>query len=607
MFSLTATRKRHLLLLLLLGSVLFFAGLGSLPLLEPDEGRNAEVAREVLESGDWITPHFVTFPYLDKPAVFFWLVATSFRIWGVSEWAARFPSALMALATMVLTWGLAICMFGDAAGLRAACILATSPLVIVLARLVSFDLTLALFVTLAMFSFWVGESQEKRSRWWDGLLFAAMGAATVTKGPVGFLLPLLSIVTFQAMRGKLGELRRLDWLVGVGLFLATTLPWFIAVSVRNPEFPRYAFWQESLLRFATGSARRTGSFFYYTPVFLAGFFPWSFFLLFASWRKFGRWRELRQEAQKPVAFLLAWVVAVFVFFSISRSKLPGYFLPGIIPLSILMAKVWKDADSPEAARPPGWLTAGFAVLIGLGLLLTLAPGLSYFAGVQVRLEKRLHPAVLATIKPSLQYSGLILAALAFMGRNLAMRAKSPALSVATFALAALTFPLLVARWMAAIRSYAVTTSSRQLADTIRASPQRDFPLYGYYYFRTSLPFYLQRPVGLVTTDASELTSNYISSHLFGLRHRDRVVTSSFPGGHRAPSEPRALLLFDPKDLAVLSQHGPILVIVRNSHVSSLGHAVGRIEQLWSVWDYSVWKIPAGVRPAGLREHVTSDK
>jgi 4-amino-4-deoxy-L-arabinose transferase-like glycosyltransferase len=578
---------RQLLFLVAVAGILFFAGLGRLPLLEPDEGRNAEVAREMLTSGNLITPHFNTLVYLDKPAVYFWLVAASFRLWGVTEWAARFPSALMALATMLLTWFLARRMFGGAAGLRAGIMLATTPLVLAYSRLVIFDMTLAFLVTVAMASFWFAAASGYRRPWLDVILFAAMGLATITKGPVGFLLPLLSILAYQAARGQFRELKRLRWGLGLVVFLAAALPWFIAVSVRNPDFPRYALWEESLKRFATGSTRRGGSFFYYVPVYLGGFFPWSLFLLFAGWNRLKRWRELRQETHKPVVFLLAWAVVIFVFFSISRSKLPGYFLPATVPLSLLMAKVWEEMGTEGAQPRPDWLTAGFAALIGLGLVTTAAPQAFRFATVQVALTEKIHPTVVALMKPSLFYSGLILVALGFFGRNLAARRTGKTLAVVSLTLLALTAPLLLVRWIEPLRIHAATLSSRQLARTILGSSEKDLPLYGYYCFRTSLPFYLRRPVGLVTADASELTSNYVSARLPELRRQaPRVAPAS-------PVDPEPLLI-DGTDLRARARYSPkaMLVMVRNRDVRKLSQAVPQMEPLWNDWEYSVWKIPA---------------
>jgi len=227
-----------LFLLFVLAGCLFFTGLGSLPLLEPDEGRNAEVGREMLASGDWTTPHYDGLPYLDKPAVFFCLVASSFKVGGVNERSARAPSALMGLCLVLLSWFLARRMFGDSKAVRAAVVIATAPLVIVFSRLVIFDTTLAFLITLAMSSFWLAESAEFRRPGLDILLFLTMGLATITKGPVGLLLPLLSITAYQALRGKLRELKRLRWGLGCAVFLAAVLPWFIFISIRYPDFPR---------------------------------------------------------------------------------------------------------------------------------------------------------------------------------------------------------------------------------------------------------------------------------------------------------------------------------------------------------------------------------
>jgi len=585
--SVSSFPSRQFLFLLLVGGVLFFAGLGRLPLLEPDEGRNAEVAREMLASGDLITPHFNSLTYLDKPAVYFWMVASSFRLWGVTEWAARFPSALMALGTMLLVWFLARRMFGNSMGWLAAIILATTPLAIAYARWVIFDMTLAFLVTVAMTSFWFAEESGYRRPWLEVLLFAAMGLAAITKGPVGFLLPLLSIMLFQALRGKFRELKRLRWGFGVLVFLAAALPWFIAVSVRNPEFPRYALWQESLQRFATGSTRRGGNFLYYIPVYFLGFFPWSFFLFFAAVNKWKRWRTLRDEAHKPILFLLSWATMIFMFFSVSQSKLPGYFLPATVPLAILMAKFWGEVGTEDAGRRPDWLTAGFAVLIVLGLLVAATPQVFRFSSVEIALTEKIPPRVVGLLKPSLFYSGLILVTLGIIGRNLAAHRTGKTLAMGSLVLVALTVPLLVLRWLAPLESFAATSSSRQLARTILGSPVKDLPLYGYYCFRPGLVFYLQRPVGLVTADGSELTSNYISARLVALRRQS--ANSALPGAP-PPSE----LLWDANDLRERARYSPqpMLVMVRNRDAGKLSQTVPEMEPLWNDWEFSIWKIPA---------------
>jgi 4-amino-4-deoxy-L-arabinose transferase-like glycosyltransferase len=589
---------RQLLLLCVVAACIFLVGLGRLPLTEPDEGRNAEVAREMLASGDWITPHYDTLTCLDKPAVFFWLVAASFRAFGLSEWAARFPSALMALATSLLVWFLARRLFDDRTGLRAGLIWVTSPLVIIFARTVIFDMALTFFVTLAMASYWLAEAEDFKHPWRDAIFFAAMGIAAITKGPVGFLLPLLSVSAYLALRGRLRELRKLRWGLGVLVFLALALPWFVAVSVRNPDFPRYAFWQESLLRFATGQARRPGGPLYYIPVFLAGFLPWSFFLLFAGWNRLRAWRELRRENHKPHLFLLAWAAVIFVFFSISRSKLPGYFLPATIPLSILMAQVWAELDAQALDRRPDWLTAGFATLVGLGLLMSLSPQLLRSHNLQLLATKKLPPALMPLVRPALLFGGLMLAGLGVLGRNLSGRLRASTLSSVSFAILALTTPLLIARWIVPLEVYAASSSSRQLAQTILRSPEKDLPVYGYYYFRSSLPFYLRRPVGLVTQGASEITSNYVAFRWQAVRQmelsgsEDSARTAVSNGHLKTGAANGTPLLVEGRQLPHLvdASGSPWLLLLRGDRVAQLTQTLGPLEPLWEGWDYSVWKV-----------------
>jgi len=576
---------RHLLLLLAVGGILFFVALGRLPLLEPDEGRNAEVAREMLATGDLITPHFNTLVYLDKPIVYFWMVAASFRVAGVGEGAARLPSAVMALATMLLVWFLARKFSGNAAGLRAGLVFATAPLVIVYSRLVIFDMTLAFLLTVAMVSFWLALASDFKKPVFDVLLFAAMGLAAITKGPVGFLLPLLSILVFLGLSGKLRDLKRLRWGIGLAVFLAAALPWFVTVSLRHPDFPRYAFWQESLRRFATGSTKRGGNIFYYLPVYLAGFLPWSLFLLYAGLARLKQWRQLRDERNRPTVFLVSWVAVVFIFFTVSQSKLPGYFLPAIGPLSILMARAWGELEEAGRERS-GWLRAGFWTMVALGMIAASAPQAFRLQSVAIAATEKTPPSVLALVIPSLFYSGVILIALGIVGRHAAARWTGRRRAWISLALLAVTVPLLLVRWRATISAYANASSSRQLAQAILKSPEKDLPIYGFYCFRTSLPFYLRRRVGLVTTDGSEMTSNYISANLA----RFRRETAAGAPGTGTGFEP---LLMDGGDFRVRMMHGkrPFLVLARNRDVVKLSQHVYEMEPLWNDWEYSIWKIP----------------
>ncbi|MGH9396380.1 MAG: ArnT family glycosyltransferase [Terriglobia bacterium] len=599
---------RPLALLLLIAACVCFIGLGRLPLLEPDEGRNAEVAREMIVTHDYITPHYDSLTYLDKPAFQFWLIAGSFHCFGISEWAARFPSALLALACVLLVFLMSRAMQGlePGAGFRAGIILAVSPLFFVFARTVIFDMTLTFFAALALYCFWLNERRETRAPGLDVIAFAAMGIATITKGPVGFLIPLITLAAYYALAGKFRELKKVRWAAGWAVFLAVVLPWFIAVSLRNPDFPKYALWEESLLRFTTGARmHRSQSIFYYIPVYLGGFFPWSFFLIFAGWSWRKSWRALRQPAHQAQLFLLAWVGVVFVFFTISHSKLPGYFLPAVVPLGVLMGMAWQEADHRAETRAlgpgrlpgrlPGWMTAGFIAMILAGLLMTAAGWLLRAHGLDAHLAKKMSPSVAAMLQSALFFGGIIVAALGFLGRNLAMRSRRGALRALSFAVVALTIPLLVLRWMAPLRRYFADDSSRQLAQMILDSPERGLPIYGFYYFRTGLPFYLRRPVGLVSTDGGQITSNYVVSRYAGLlRKNPQMIVSAQAAGE--PGNVDAMkssfpLLMDAKDLVhrAHSPGPPFLLMLRNDEVNLALQNAGSMQPLWQAWRYSVWK------------------
>ena len=569
---------------------MFFAGIGRLALIEPDEGRNAEVAREMLAHGDWITPHFNNLAYLDKPPVYFWAVASAFKVAGLSEASARFPSALAALFMVCLVWLLSRRMLGGLTALYAGIILATSPLTVVFAREVIFDMTLSLFVTGAMVCYWLREAGVQKRNLLDILFFACMGLATLTKGPVGFLLPLLSIVAYQALRGKLARLKDLNWGWGLVVFLAITLPWFIAVSFRHPDFPRYAFWNESLERFATGRSHRAGPIYYYLIIYLAGFFPWSFFLLYAAFHRMKQWKEILQEQNTPVLFLLCWAGVIFVFFSISRSKLPGYFLPAMAPLSILMAMVWTGPKTESEARAPDWLTGGFATLIALGIIIAAAPHFKNYFFPHGGLEKKMPRDVITLLNATMLYSGIMLGALGVIGRDLCARARGKSPTTIMFVVAACCFPVMLTRWFRPLELFASSSSSRGLAQTIRESPQRNFPVYGYYYFRTSLPFYLRRPVGLISSTADELTSNYIVTQWPKIKKE--IAAGRLPT-QLAPAATGGMpLIMEEKEWLAKRSSTAVLLLVRNNQVAQLASAVDSMEPMWTGWQYSVWEIAA---------------
>jgi len=315
---------------------------------------------------------------------------------------------------------------------------------------------------------------------------------------------------------------------------------------------------------------------------------------------------------------------IFVFFTISRSKLPAYFLPATVPFSVLMARAWAEVEEAENGRPD-WLRAGFAALIAAGLLIAIAAWEIFrFPSIRDRAAERIDPALLTLIKPSLLYTGLILAALGILGRDLAERMRGRWLAPATFVLLALTAPALFVRWIPALKRYATVSSSRGLARTILSSPQKDLPLIGLFYFRTSLPFYLRRPEGLVTADAGQMTSNYQALHFaqfYAERHKAGVGNRESGVGKKDNLSPTPYpplptpsslavpfngLLIDPADFQQRTRDSPqgLLVLVRNNQVQLLMDSVpaeSSVSGLWSQWQDSVWEVLPSTPKSGSRK------
>ncbi len=356
--------------------LLVFGHLGGLPLLNPDEGRNAEVAREMAGSGRWLVPTYNGLPYLDKPAFYFKAVALSFEAFGTSEAAARLPSALFAVALLLLVWAFARREYGHRTAALAVAIVAAMPLFLAFARIVIFDMALAFFVSAAILAGYRAEEADgwERRRWYLAGA-AAAGFATLVKGPVGFIVPTLVVVVFALVERRRGVLRRLFHPLSLGVFLALVLPWFIGVSLQRPDFPYYGLVKESLERFSTPAFHRTAPFWYYGPVLLGVCFAWS--LLFpeaavAAWRRRTSWRRADR-------LLVTWSLVVVAFFSISQSKLPGYVLTAVVALGVLTARLFDRALAAPRGRAGRVVRRGAAILAGMSVVLGAWLAMEVFA------------------------------------------------------------------------------------------------------------------------------------------------------------------------------------------------------------------------------------
>ena len=490
----------------LLAAVLFFARLGDLPLIDPDEGRNAEVAREMAESGAWVVPTYNGIPYLDKPAFYFRAVAISFNLFGRTETTARLPSALSAAALVGMMFAFCRRVYGERAAALTVLVLATTPLVIGFARLVIFDMPLALFMSGAILAGYLAEEDPPAPRRKWLLLGAASSAvATLIKGPVGFLVPGAVLAAFHLVERRPRALRRMLAPANLLLFLAIILPWFAALVHAHPEFVHYGLVEETLRRYVTTSFRRTEPVYYYGPVLLLVLYPWSLLLpeaVVAAWRSRARWTRVDR-------FFIVWAVMVTIFFSTSQSKRPGYILPGVIALAVLIGRLFDHALAGPENRAARLI---FRATLGVALVSTAAAGaLSLNLGGPDRLQDlldfesnefgRLQPDIGVLVASLL---GIAIAAFAIR----AWRHVGPTLAV--FVLPAVLF-LSVGFGTAA--RYAEASSARALARAIAPLPPGAI-VACLECFAVGLPFYAGQPVIYITQRGrGGLTSNYVRYRL----------------------------------------------------------------------------------------------
>jgi 4-amino-4-deoxy-L-arabinose transferase-like glycosyltransferase len=382
----TETRQRWILLALTVFT--FFFLLGSRALNEPDEGRYSEIAREMIETGNWLVPHFWYLPHLDKPPMTYWLVAASMKLFGQNEWAVRLPLALAGISGVWAVWLLGCSIGGRRVGLWSALILQSSLLYFVMARMLTPDIFLTQFVAWAMYFFWRSwrilnselKTQNSKFFLWHLVGWVAIALGFLTKGPVAAVIPLVALAVLVIYRRKsfsqwkplLGGLAG-----GLALFLVLVMPWFLAVFQRVPEAFHYmVVGQAAGHLLGTTIKNRHGSFFYFFGILAVGLLPWTW-LLGWLWRR-SAIPNLESRISKDAWVLLnVWAIFTFVLFSFSQAKLPAYILPIFPALAVLVAlRFFNEEKTPDAPRAPNWiwqLCAASPMLLLIAVPLALPP------------------------------------------------------------------------------------------------------------------------------------------------------------------------------------------------------------------------------------------
>jgi 4-amino-4-deoxy-L-arabinose transferase-like glycosyltransferase len=351
--------------LALLAAMLWFATLPLRPLFNPDEGRYAEIPREMLASGDWAIPHLNGLLYIEKPPLQYWATAVSLAIFGQNELGARLYTALCALGAVLAAALAARRLWGSRAAIRAAAFLSSMLLFLIMGQLLTLDMSLTAYMTVALAAFLAAQSAAPRL---ERLLMLAAWAATalgvLTKGPVAAAIPAAVLVLYSLWSRDFAPWRRLHAGAGAVLFAAIAVPWFVVAAHRVPGFLEFFFIHEHVARYLTPSANREQVWWFFAPVLLLGSLPWTLPALRAL---FSGWRRRAAGFDAPL-FLRLWVLFALAFFSVSDSKLIPYLLPALPALALLAAGLPEELLERDVMRT-ALMTVGVAVALGVACLL----------------------------------------------------------------------------------------------------------------------------------------------------------------------------------------------------------------------------------------------
>lgn len=463
-------------------TVLYFFWLGSYPLFTPDEGRYTEIAREMLAYGNFVTPKVNGVAFLDKPILYYWLQAAALHLFGIHEWAARFFPALYGISGCLAVYLATRRLFNRIAGLLAAIILATTPLYFGGSHYANMDLEVAVLVSSSLLAFIVAADSRGGSRSFLFVLAYALAAlAFLTKGLLAIAFPIMICGLWILILWRWNLLLKMRIGLGIVVFTAITLPWFYLVQQENPWFLHFFFVTQHITRFLShADFNNKLPVWFYGPVVLAGFIPWTAFLLQAAKRAFRECMMARQRHSTEL-FLLLWIAVVFIFFSIPKSKIVTYILPIFPPMAMLVGKYLSDAWDRGISYPG--IKAGVFWVIFINLLLAI-----------VLLELPLHNWV--DVAPGIAPYLFAIAAELTIGAILLFLLRKNMSTLKIFMICALTCAaMLLTVVMSA--SHTNLRSAKPLITKLQPVLQPQDIVVNYFKFYEDVPFYLQRKIILV--------------------------------------------------------------------------------------------------------------
>ena len=534
------TRRLQVLLLIAFG-LIWFSNLEYRKLVNPDEGRYAEIPREMVASGDWTTPRLNDIKYFEKPALQYWATAAAYTLFGEHQWTARLWSALTGFLGVLMVFFTGRRLFGQEAGWNAALVLASSLLWVLIAHVNTLDMGVSFFLSAAICAFVLAQQDAADARARTGWMLAAWAAlalAVLSKGLIGLVLPAATLAGYTLIERDWRLPGRSRIFTGIVLLLVITVPWFVAVSLANPEFFRFFFIHEHFERFLTKAHGRYQPMYYFIPVLLAGMLPWTGVLIDALARA---WRRDPGQRFQTRRFLLLWALVVFVFFSVSSSKLVSYILPMFPALALLIgARLTQLSPRALTWHALSGAIAGIAVL-------ALMPGIERYASREVPLELFQQYAVWLAWAAVLQIAG------AALGAWLAWRGK-PAFALAACAFAGLVFAQLV---LSGHESLSSANSAYYVVQKIKPELKPSMPFYSVNTYDQSLQFYLRRSTTMVV---------YKDELGFGIAQEPHKFIAGFDQFEQTwKAEREALALMSPDAYELYTARGlPMRLVTRDT-------------------------------------------